>query len=70
MACPAADFVEESFLFTVKDSLSDQGLFVLNLVSRSRTMKDMVVARMKMVRPENSYILSFLGDFKITLQNE
>ena len=50
MTCPAADFVEESFLLTAKDSLSDQGLFVVNLVSRSRTIKDMVVSRMKSVR--------------------
>lgn len=49
MTCPAADFVEESFLFTVRDSLSDTGLFVVNLVSRSASTKDMVLARMKMV---------------------
>ncbi|KAL6343125.1 hypothetical protein AAG906_019668 [Vitis piasezkii] len=49
MTCPAADFVEESFLLTVKDSLSDQGLFVVNLVSRSRAIKNMVVSRMKAV---------------------
>ncbi|RVW99834.1 Methyltransferase-like protein 13 [Vitis vinifera] len=49
MTCPAADFVEESFLLTVKDSLSDQGLFDVNLVSRSRAIKNMVVSRMKAV---------------------
>lgn len=49
MTCPAADFVDESFLLTVKDSLSDQGLFVVNLVSRSRAIKNMVVSRMKTV---------------------
>uniref|UniRef100_F6GWD0 Methyltransferase type 11 domain-containing protein n=1 Tax=Vitis vinifera TaxID=29760 RepID=F6GWD0_VITVI len=49
MTCPAADFVDESFLLTVKDSLSDQGLFVVNLVSRSRAIKNMVVSRMKAV---------------------
>ncbi|KAF2288904.1 hypothetical protein GH714_022663 [Hevea brasiliensis] len=48
MTCPAADFVEESFLLTVKDSLSEQGLFVVNLVSRSSSIKDMVIERMKM----------------------
>ena len=53
MTCPAADFVEESFLLTVKDSLSDQGLFDVNLVSRSRAIKNMVVSRMKAVRTEN-----------------
>lgn len=49
MTCPAADFVEESFLSTVKESLSEKGLFVINLVSRSPAVKDMVVTRMKVV---------------------
>ncbi|XP_076943336.1 uncharacterized protein LOC143613546 [Bidens hawaiensis] len=47
MACPAPDFVEESFLKTVKDSLSDEGLFVINLVSRSAAIKEAVISRMK-----------------------
>ncbi|XP_076884267.1 uncharacterized protein LOC143533318 isoform X2 [Bidens hawaiensis] len=47
MACPAPDFVEESFLKTVKDSLSDEGLFVINLVSRSAVIKERVISRMK-----------------------
>ncbi|KAJ9541614.1 hypothetical protein OSB04_028120 [Centaurea solstitialis] len=49
MTCPAADFVEESFLSTVKSSLSEEGLFVINLVSRSPAIKEMVVSRMKRV---------------------
>ncbi|KAL8125775.1 hypothetical protein AgCh_013161 [Apium graveolens] len=49
MTCPAADFVEESFLLTVRDSLSESGLFVVNLVSRSASTKDLVLARMKKV---------------------
>lgn len=49
LTCPAADFVEESFLQIVKDSLSEQGLFVINLVSRSSAIKDIVVSRMKAV---------------------
>ncbi|XVF84603.1 hypothetical protein PTKIN_Ptkin17bG0050600 [Pterospermum kingtungense] len=49
MTCPAPDFVEESFLRNVKDTLSEQGLFVINLVSRSPAVKDMVVSRMKEV---------------------
>ncbi|KAL8106172.1 hypothetical protein AgCh_029834 [Apium graveolens] len=49
MTCPAADFVEESFLLTVRESLSDTGLFVVNLVSRSASTKDLVLARMKRV---------------------
>lgn len=49
MACPAADFVEESFLLTVKDTLSEQGLFIVNLVSRSPAVKDTIISRMKAV---------------------
>uniref|UniRef100_A0A2P2L382 Methyltransferase-like protein 13 n=1 Tax=Rhizophora mucronata TaxID=61149 RepID=A0A2P2L382_RHIMU len=49
MTCPAADFVEESFLLTVKDNLSEQGLFIVNLVSRSPAVKDMVISRMEKV---------------------
>ncbi|CAL5214091.1 unnamed protein product [Lathyrus oleraceus] len=49
LACPAPDFLDESFLETVKDKLSDEGLFVVNLVSRSQAIKDMVVLRMKKV---------------------
>ena len=50
MTCPAADFVDESFLQCVKDALSDKGLFIINLVSRSQDIKDAVISRMKLVR--------------------
>ncbi|KAF4349598.1 hypothetical protein F8388_003782 [Cannabis sativa] len=49
MTCPAADFVEDSFLQTVKKNLSENGLFVINLVARSQTIKDQVISRMKEV---------------------
>lgn len=49
LACPAPDFLDESFLETVKDKLSEQGLFVVNLVSRSQTIKDTIHVRMKKV---------------------
>ncbi|KAM5569586.1 hypothetical protein ABKV19_016876 [Rosa sericea] len=49
MTCPAADFVDESFLRTVKDALTEKGLFIINLVSRSQDIKDTVISRMKMV---------------------
>ncbi|KAL9411308.1 hypothetical protein AB3S75_044994 [Citrus x aurantiifolia] len=49
MTRPAADFVEVSFLLTVRDALSEQGLFIVNLVSRSQAAKDMVISRMKTV---------------------
>ncbi|KAK4482583.1 hypothetical protein RD792_009746 [Penstemon davidsonii] len=49
LTCPAADFVEESFLTTVKDSLSEQGLFIINLVSRSSAVKGAIYSRLKKV---------------------
>ncbi|PON31454.1 Methyltransferase type [Parasponia andersonii] len=49
MTCPAADFVEDSFLQTVKKNLSEKGLFVINLVARSQAIKDGVISRMKEV---------------------
>ncbi|KAK3008284.1 hypothetical protein RJ639_015352 [Escallonia herrerae] len=49
MTCPAVEFVEESFLLTVKKALSEHGLFVINLVSRSPAIKGFVVSRMKTV---------------------
>ncbi|XP_042515863.1 eEF1A lysine and N-terminal methyltransferase isoform X2 [Macadamia integrifolia] len=49
ITCPPADFVEESFLFSVKESLSEGGLFVINLVLRSPSIRETVVSRMKVV---------------------
>ncbi|CAA3007391.1 methyltransferase 13 [Olea europaea subsp. europaea] len=49
LTCPASDFVEDSFLLTVKSSLSEQGLFVINLVSRSSAVKDKVFSRLQTV---------------------
>ncbi|CAJ1939114.1 unnamed protein product [Sphenostylis stenocarpa] len=49
LTCPAPDFLDDSFLETVKDKLSDNGLFVVNLVSRSRAIKDMALSKMKKV---------------------
>lgn len=50
LSCPAADFVEETFLMAAKGSLSDQGLFVINLVSRSQAIKDSIYSKLKSVR--------------------
>ncbi|PKA59642.1 hypothetical protein AXF42_Ash020243 [Apostasia shenzhenica] len=47
LACPPADFVEESFVTSVKNLISPGGLFVLNLVSRSPTIKQTVISRLK-----------------------
>ncbi|KAH1050688.1 hypothetical protein GLYMA_08G111100v4 [Glycine max] len=49
LTCPAPDFLDESFLETVKDRLSEDGLFVVNLVSRSQAIKDMALSKMKKV---------------------
>ncbi|KAK9081157.1 hypothetical protein Syun_030520 [Stephania yunnanensis] len=49
MNCPHPDFVEESFLLSVKEALSEEGLFVINLVSRSPSVREMVVSRIKAV---------------------
>uniref|UniRef100_A0A1J3HSV2 Methyltransferase-like protein 13 n=1 Tax=Noccaea caerulescens TaxID=107243 RepID=A0A1J3HSV2_NOCCA len=49
LTCPASEFIEEAFLLSVKRALPQHGLFVVNLVSRSQSIKDMVVSRMKQV---------------------
>ncbi|XP_022761871.1 methyltransferase-like protein 13 isoform X1 [Durio zibethinus] len=66
MTCPAADFVEESFLRNVKDTLSEQGLFVINLVSRSPAIKDVVVSRMKEVF-SHLFCLQLEGEVNLVL---
>ncbi|KFK31188.1 hypothetical protein AALP_AA6G079900 [Arabis alpina] len=49
LTCPASEFIEETFLLSVKRALPQHGLFVVNLVSRSQSVKEMVVTRMKKV---------------------
>ncbi|KAL5053842.1 hypothetical protein RYX36_034524 [Vicia faba] len=49
LACPAPEFLDEFFLDTAKDKLSDQGLFVVNLVSRSQAIKDTALKKMEKV---------------------
>lgn len=49
LSCPAKDFVEDSFFTMVKDVLSEQGLFIVNLVSRSPSIKNSIISRIKMV---------------------
>ncbi|XP_073030491.1 uncharacterized protein [Primulina eburnea] len=61
LTCPAADFVEESFLLTAKNSLSEQGLFIVNLVSRSSAVKVPVYSRLKKVF-SNLYTLQLEED--------
>ena len=56
MTRPAAYFVEVSFLLTMRDALSEQGLFIVNLVSRSQAAKDMVISMMKTMRMEDVHM--------------
>ncbi|XP_026400862.1 methyltransferase-like protein 13 [Papaver somniferum] len=49
MTCPPEDFLEESFLLSVKKSLSEGGLFVINLVARSKAIREVVVSKLKKV---------------------
>ncbi|XP_049932004.1 uncharacterized protein LOC116247429 isoform X2 [Nymphaea colorata] len=49
LTCPPANFVEESFLATVKESLSDVGLFIINTVSRSPSVREKIVQRIQEV---------------------
>ncbi|KAL3506430.1 hypothetical protein ACH5RR_031812 [Cinchona calisaya] len=66
LTCPAADFIEESFLLTARNSLSEQGLFVINLVSRSPTIKDLVFSRMKTVFA-NLFYLQLEEDLNVVI---
>ncbi|CAN8285349.1 unnamed protein product [Cochlearia groenlandica] len=49
LTCPASEFIEETFLVSVKQALPKHCLFVVNLVSRSQSVKEMVVSRIKKV---------------------
>lgn len=44
--------MEEHFLHDAKNSISDQGLFVLNVVSRSPVIKARVLSRVRKVNKE------------------
>lgn len=49
LSCPPTDFVEDSFLLLVRDFLSEGGIFIVNLVSRSEAIKEKVILRLKAV---------------------
>ncbi|EPS72250.1 hypothetical protein M569_02509 [Genlisea aurea] len=49
LTCPAAEFVEEPFLSSARDSLSENGLLIVNLVTRSLAVKNCVRWRLKKV---------------------
>ncbi|CAN6462770.1 unnamed protein product [Victoria cruziana] len=48
LTCPPANFVEESFVATVKEALND-GLFIINMVTRSPSMREKIVMRVQKV---------------------
>lgn len=50
LSCPPENFVEDPFLMKAKEFLSEGGLFIINLVSRSSSVREMVVSRLKAVR--------------------
>jgi len=49
LTCPHSNFVEEAFLKTAKESLVAGGILILNLVSRSTAVHEMVISRMQTV---------------------
>lgn len=59
LSCPHANFVEDSFLLAVKKFLDEGGLFIINLVSRSSAVREMVVSRLKAVRWESRHTFFF-----------
>ncbi|KAM6165622.1 eEF1A lysine and N-terminal methyltransferase isoform 2-T2 [Erethizon dorsatum] len=51
MSCPPPAFVEQLFLQKVKSILTDEGVFILNLVCRDLGLKDSVLAGLRAVFP-------------------
>uniref|UniRef100_UPI00398E9C36 eEF1A lysine and N-terminal methyltransferase n=1 Tax=Pristiophorus japonicus TaxID=55135 RepID=UPI00398E9C36 len=51
MSCPPPAFVDDLFLQKVRKLLAPQGLFILNLVCRDRTLKDKVIVAIKKLFP-------------------
>uniref|UniRef100_A0A0D9W422 Methyltransferase domain-containing protein n=1 Tax=Leersia perrieri TaxID=77586 RepID=A0A0D9W422_9ORYZ len=66
LSCPHANFVDDSFLLATKKFLAEGGLFIINLVSRSSTVREMVVSRLK-VAFEHLYSLHLEEDLNEVL---
>ncbi|CAN6270501.1 unnamed protein product [Urochloa humidicola] len=66
LSCPPENFVEDPFLQKAKEFLSEGGLFIINLVSRSSSVRDMVVSRLKAVF-EHLYSLQLEEDINEVL---
>ncbi|KAF8697143.1 hypothetical protein HU200_036137 [Digitaria exilis] len=66
LSCPPENFVEDPFLQKAKEFLSEGGLFIINLVSRSSSVREMVVSRLKAVF-EHLYSLQLEEDINEVL---
>jgi spermidine synthase len=66
LSCPPENFVEDPFLQKAKELLSEGGLFIINLVSRSSSVREMVVSRLKVVF-EHLYSLQLEEDINEVL---
>ncbi|CAA6659906.1 unnamed protein product [Spirodela intermedia] len=49
LTCPPAEFLEESLLSSAREFVGDRGLFIVNLVSRSKAIREMIISRMNSV---------------------
>lgn len=58
MSCPPRQFVEPDFLKVVQNCLTDDGIFILNLVSRNEKLRDEVLSNLKK-------IYKFLTSYKV-----
>ncbi|KAJ1270570.1 hypothetical protein BS78_06G062200 [Paspalum vaginatum] len=66
LSCPPENFVKDPFLLTAKEFLSEGGLFIINLVSRSSSVREMVISRLKSVF-EHLYSLQLEEDINEVL---
>ncbi|PWZ43972.1 Methyltransferase-like protein 13 [Zea mays] len=66
LSCPPENFVEDPFLLIAKEFLLEGGLFVINLVSRSASVRETVVSRLKAVF-EHLYSLQLEEDINEVL---
>ncbi|TKW03895.1 hypothetical protein SEVIR_7G073100v4 [Setaria viridis] len=66
LSCPPENFVEDPFLQKAKEFLSEGGLFIINLVSRSSSVREMVVSRLRAVF-EHLYSLQLEEDINEVL---
>jgi hypothetical protein len=51
MSCPPKEFLEKDILKAVESSLADDGIFILNFVSRDENIRESVVKSLKEVFP-------------------